>query len=127
MARSGTVAVLLPGAFYTLKEKQKPPVEDFRKLGVPIAIATDCNPGSSPMSSILTTMNMACTLFSMTPEETLRGVTSNAARALGLKSIGKISPGYKADLAIWNVKEPAELSYRIGFNPLYKRVIGGVL
>ena len=127
IARSGTVAVLLPGAFYTLKEKQKPPVEDFRKLGVPIAIATDCNPGSSPMSSILTTMNMACTLFSMTPEETLRGVTSNAARALGLKGIGKISPGYKADLAIWNVKEPAELSYRIGFNPLYKRVIGGVL
>lgn len=125
MASSGTVAVLLPGAFYTIRETKIPLIKTFREAGVLMAIATDCNPGSSPMSSILLAMNMSCTLFSMTPEETLRGVTINAAKALGVKGIGRISKGYMGDLAIWNVKHPAELSYRIGFNPLYKRIFKG--
>ena len=126
LAKAGTVAVLLPGAFYTLRETQAPPVSALRDAGVPIAIATDCNPGSSPLTSLLLAMNMACTLFRLTPEEALAGVTRNAAKALGLEAdIGTISPGKRAELAVWNVAEPAELSYRIGFNPLHQVIIGG--
>jgi imidazolonepropionase len=124
MAEAGTVAVLLPGAFYTLRETQKPPITALREAGVPIAIATDCNPGSSPLSSPLLAMNMACTLFRLTPEEALAGFTREAARALGLlDEIGTIEPGKRADLAIWNVGHPAELAYRIGFNPLHQRIV----
>ncbi len=126
MAAAGTVAVLLPGAFYTLRETQQPPIAAFRDHGVPMALATDCNPGSSPLASILLTMNMACTLFRMTPAEALAGVTSNAAKALGLDDTGSIEPGKRADLAVWNVEHPAELAYRIGFNPLHKRIFAGV-
>lgn len=125
MAAAGTCAVLLPGAFYTLRETQLPPVEALRKASVPIAIATDCNPGSSPLASVLLAMNMACTLFRMTPQEALAGVTCNAARALGQTDRGIIAPGLRADLAIWNVEHPAELAYRIGFNPLHQRIVGG--
>lgn len=125
MAESGTVAVLLPGAFYTLRETQLPPVQALRDAGVPIAIATDCNPGSSPLTSLLLTMNMACTLFRMTPEEALAGATRIAAQALGLADAGTIEAGKRADLAVWNVTEPAELAYRIGFNPLHKRIFAG--
>ena len=124
---AGTVAVLLPGAFYTLRETQLPPLLDLRNEKVPIAIATDCNPGSSPLTSILLTMNMACTLFQMTPQETLAGVTKNAAKALGKKDSGTIEIGNRADLCIWEVKHPAELSYRIGFNPLHRRIFGGAV
>lgn len=126
MATSGTVAVLLPGAFYTLHETQMPPISAFRQHNVPMALATDCNPGSSPMTSLLLTMNMGCTLFRLTPEEALAGVTAHAAKALGLDDCGAIAPGMRADLAIWDVTHPAELSYRIGFNPLYRRIFGGV-
>ncbi|WP_346913658.1 imidazolonepropionase [uncultured Roseibium sp.] len=125
MADSGSVAVILPGAFYTLRETQLPPVDLFRKHGVPMAVATDCNPGSSPMTSLLLTMNMACTLFRMTPEEALAGATRNAAQALGLDDCGTLSTGKRADLAVWDVEHPSELSYRIGFNPLYRRIFGG--
>lgn len=126
MARAGTVAVLLPGAFYTLRESRLPPVDLLRKAGVPIALATDCNPGSSPMTSILLVLNMAATLFRLTPEEALAGVTREAARALGLQGeIGTIEAGKRADLAVWDVGEPAELAYRIGFNPLRQRIFGG--
>lgn len=125
MAGADMAAVLLPGAFYTLRETKLPPIDLLREHDVPIAIATDCNPGSSPLTSLLLTMNMACTLFRMTPEEALRGVTVNAAKALGLNDCGAISIGKRADLAIWNVKHPSELSYRIGFNPLFERLIGG--
>ncbi len=124
MAKAGTVAVLLPGAFYTLRETQAPPVQALRDAGVPIAVASDGNPGSSPMFSILLAMNMACTLFRLTPEEALTGITRNAARALGLDDCGVIAPGMRADLAIWDVSHPAELAYRIGFNPLYRRIFG---
>ncbi len=124
LANAGTVAVLLPGAFYTLHETQHPPVDAFREAGVAMALATDCNPGSSPMTSLLLAMNMGCTLFRLTPEEALRGVTIHAARALGLKDCGMIKPGLRADLAIWDVRHPAELSYRIGYNPLHARMFG---
>jgi imidazolonepropionase len=124
MAKAGTVAVILPGAFYTLREKQIPPIDLLRKHQVPMALATDCNPGSSPMTSLLLAMNMGCTLFRMTPEEALRGATANAARALGLKDCGTIEVGKRADFAIWNVEQPAELAYRIGFNPLHQRIMG---
>jgi len=125
MAANGTVAVLLPGAFYTLGETTAPPVQTFRDRGVAIAVATDCNPGSSPLASPLLAMNMACTLFRLTPEEALAGVTRSAARALGLaEQIGTVEPGKAAELAVWNVAEPAELAYRIGFNPLHKRIMG---
>ncbi len=127
MAKAGTAAVILPGAYYTLRETQKPPIEAFRQHGVPMALATDCNPGSSPLTSLLLTMNMACTLFRMTPEEALAGVTRNAARALGLADRGVIASGLRADLAVWNANHPAELSYRIGFNPLHTRIFGGQL
>jgi imidazolonepropionase len=125
MAQSGTVAVMLPGAFYFLRQSQLPPIEALRAAGVPMAVATDCNPGSSPMTSLLLAMNMACTLFRMTPEEALAGATTNAAKALGLKDTGVIAAGNRADLAVWNAAHPAELSYRIGFNPIYKRMFKG--
>jgi len=125
MGESGTVAVLLPGAFYTLHETQLPPLDSLRKAEVPIAIATDCNPGSSPLTSILLCMNMSCTLFRMTPEEALCGVTVVAAQALGIgDEVGTIEVGKKAELAVWNVDQPAELAYRVGFNPLEEMVIG---
>jgi imidazolonepropionase len=124
LAKAGTVAVILPGAFYTLREKQVPPIAELRRHGVAMALATDCNPGSSPMTSLLLAMNMGCTLFRMTPLEALRGVTANAARALGLSDCGTIAAGQRADLAIWNIEHPAELAYRIGFNPLHTRIIG---
>ena len=127
MAQAGSVAVILPGAFYTIRETQQPPIEHLRSHKVPMALATDCNPGSSPLTSLLLTMNMACTLFRMTPEEALAGVTRNAARALGLDDCGTIEIGKRADLAIWDVEHPAELSYRIGFNPLHQRIFGGHL
>lgn len=127
LAKSGTTAVILPGAFYTLREKQVPPIEFLRKHNVPMAVSTDCNPGSSPMTSLLLAMNMACTLFRMTPEEALCGVTVNAARALGLKDCGSVAVGKHADLAIWNIEHPAELAYRIGFNPLHLRLFGSSL
>lgn len=125
MAASGTVAVLLPGAFYFLRETRLPPVAALREARVPLALATDCNPGSSPLTSLLLAMNMGCTLFRLTPEEALAGVTRNAARALGLADeIGTIAPGKRAEFAIWDVAHPAELAYRIGFNPLFRRVVG---
>ncbi|WP_170345304.1 imidazolonepropionase [Ruegeria atlantica] len=126
MARAGTVGVILPGAFYTLRETQAPPIDLLRQHGVPMALATDCNPGSAPMTSLLLAMNMGCTLFRMTPEEALKGVTTHAARALGLADCGQISAGRRADLAVWNVEHPAELAYRIGFNPLHTRIFGGI-
>ncbi|MXO90880.1 imidazolonepropionase [Pontixanthobacter aquaemixtae] len=126
MAEAGTVAVLLPGAFYMLKETRKPPVERLRAAGVPMALATDCNPGSSPMTSILLAMNMGATLFGLSPQECLEGVTSNAAKALGLPDAGQIKAGMRADLAIWDVDDPAELTYRIGDAPLHERIFGGV-
>ncbi len=126
LARAGTTAVILPGAFYTLREKQVPPIDLLRKHGVPMAVSTDCNPGSSPMTSLLLAMNMACTLFRMTPLEALQGATINAARALRLTDCGVIAHGMRADIAIWNVEHPAELAYRIGFNPLHQCIFGGV-
>ncbi|MGZ2257506.1 imidazolonepropionase [Roseobacter sp. A03A-229] len=125
LANAGTVAVLLPGAFYTLHETQAPPVGAFRNHGVPMAVGTDWNPGSSPLGSLLLAMNMACTLFRLTPAEALAGTTHHAARALGLTDCGVIAPGMRADLAIWNVGAPAELSYGIGLNPLHTRLYGG--
>jgi imidazolonepropionase len=118
IAASGTVAVLLPGAFYYLRETQRPPVDALRAANVPIAVATDLNPGSSPVHSILSTLNMACVLFALTPAEALAGVTRNAARALGLSDRGVVAPGMKADLAIWDIDSPGELAYPLGFNPL---------
>lgn len=126
MAKAGTVAVVLPGAFYTLREKQVPPIELFRKHGVPMAVSTDLNPGSSPLNSLLLAMNMACTLFRMTPEEALAGTTINAAKALRLADHGVISAGKVANFAVWNTTNPAELAYRIGFSPLHERLIGSL-
>ena len=127
LAHAGTVAVLLPGAFYFLRETQKPPIEALRKYGAPLAIATDSNPGTSPLTSLLLTMNMAATLFRLTVDECIAGVTREAARALGLQDrIGTLEAGKQCDLAIWNVNTPAELVYRIGFNPLHARVRMGV-
>jgi len=125
MAAAGTVAVLLPGAFYALRETQVPPVAAFRAHGVPMAVATDANPGTSPLTSLLLAMNMACTLFRLTPDEALRGTTENAARALGLADAGRLAAGLRADLAVWDVEDPAELAYRIGFNPLHQRYVAG--
>jgi imidazolonepropionase len=126
MARSGTVAVLLPGAFYMLRETQVPPVAAMRRHGVPIALATDCNPGTSPLTSLLLTMNMGATLFRLTVDEAIAGVTREAARALGrLDAVGTLAPGKWCDLAIWDVERAAELVCRIGFNPLAQRVWRG--
>lgn len=126
MAEAGTVAVLLPGAFYTLREIRLPPIEALREAGVPMAVATDCNPGSSPVVSPLAILNMACTLFRLTPEEALAGLTRNAARALGLDNeAGTLEVGKVADLAVWNVDHPCELAYYLGLNPLDRRVYRG--
>ena len=126
MARAGTVAVVLPGAFYTLRQDHPPPIDAFRRHGVPIAVATDCNPGSSPLNSLLLAMNMAATLFRLTVEECLAGVTRHAARALGrAHQVGTIETGKWCDLAIWDIETPAELVYRMGFNPLYQRIWRG--
>ena len=126
MGRAGTVAVLLPGAFYFLRERQLPPVSLLRQYHVPMAVATDSNPGSSPLTSLLLAMNMAATLFGLTVEECLAGVTREAAKALGrCTEIGTIEPGKSGDLAIWNVEQPAELVYRMGFNPLHARIWRG--
>ena len=126
MARAGAVAVLLPGPFYVLKEKQAPPVDAFRRQGVPMAIATDSNPGTAPITSLLLILNMAATLFQLTVEETIAGVTREAARALGRSNdIGTLELGKWCDLAIWDIERPAELVYRLGFNPLHARVWRG--
>jgi imidazolonepropionase len=126
MAKAGTVAVLLPIAFYFLREIRKPPVEALRRAGVPIAIATDCNPGTSPAASPLMALNMACTLFDMTPEEALAGMTRNAAKALGLAGeIGTLEAGKSADLAVWRISDPAELAYWIGADLLVERIFQG--
>jgi imidazolonepropionase len=126
MAKAGTVAVLLPGAFYTLRETKVPPVAAFRKHGTYMALATDCNPGTSPLTSLLLTMNMGATLFRLTVEECLAGVTREAARALGqLDDIGTLEIGKACDLAIWSIERPAELVYRLGFNPLHARIWRG--
>jgi imidazolonepropionase len=127
MAAAGTVATLLPGAFYFVRETKQPPIAGLRGRGIPIALATDCNPGTAPLTSILLVMNMAATLFRMTVAECLVGVTRNAAGALGLADrAGTLEAGKACDLAIWNVDRPAELVYRIGFNPLHRRVFNGV-
>ena len=126
MAAARTVAVLLPGAFYFLRETRLPPVQALRDAGVPIAISTDCNPGTSPVTSLLTTMNMACTLFRLTPQEAIRGVTINAARALGLDDeIGSLTVGKIADFALYDIARPADLAYAIGINPCAEVANGG--
>jgi imidazolonepropionase len=125
MAAAGTVAVLLPGAFYALRETKRPPIDLLRQHGVPMAIATDCNPGTSPLLSLRLAAGMACTLFRLTPEEALRGVTVNAARALGLHDRGTLAPGQRADLVIWNVKQPAALCYWIGGALVRTVLVGG--
>jgi imidazolonepropionase len=126
MAKAGTVAGILPGAFYFIRETRKPPIDLFRKHGVKMAVATDCNPGTSPLTSLLLAMNMAATLFGMSVEECIAGVTREAARALGLESAtGTLEAGKWADLAVWDIERPAELVYRMGFNPLHARVWRG--
>jgi imidazolonepropionase len=125
MARAGTVAVLLPGAFYALRETRLPPTDAMRAHGVPMAVATDCNPGTAPVSSLLLMLNMACTLFRLAPAEALAGATVHAARALGLADRGTIAVGQRADLAGWDIAEPAELAYRIGGNPCRGVIRGG--
>ena len=126
ISKTGTVAVLLPGAFYFLKETQLPPISKLREYNVPIALATDCNPGSSPITSPLLILNMACTLFGLTPEEALLGMTLNGAKALQMDDeVGSIEVGKRADLAIWNIKHPAELSYWLGSAPLASRIFNG--
>ena len=127
MAAAGTVAVLLPGAFYVLKETKLPPVAALHDHGVAIALATDCNPGSAPVTSLLLMLNMGCTLFGLTPEEALAGVTRYAAKALGMaETHGTLEVGKAADLCIWDIENPAELAYRIGFNPLHRAIKAGV-
>lgn len=127
MAAAGTVAGILPGAFYFIRETHRPPIELFRRHNVPMAVATDCNPGTSPLTSLLLAMNMAATLFRLTVDECLLGVTRNAARALGRSDrIGSLESGKRADLAVWNIENPAELVYRMGFNPLHSRIFGGL-
>jgi imidazolonepropionase len=126
MARAGTVAVLLPGAFYCLGETVKPPIAELRRLGVPMAVSTDANPGSSPCTSLLLMLNMACTLFGLTPEEALAGVTRNAAAALGMAADrGTLETGKRADLAIFDIEEPAELAYWMGGRPCTERAVAG--
>jgi len=118
MAASNTVAVILPGAFYTLRDTKLPPIEALRKHQVPMAISTDCNPGTSPLTSLLLAMNMGCTLFYLTPEEVLAGATVHAAKALGLNNKGRIAVGCDADLVLWDIARPADLAYQIGLNPI---------
>jgi imidazolonepropionase len=126
MAEAGMVAVLIPGAFYALQEKRKPPIDLFRSYGVPMAVATDCNPGTSPLLSPTLAINMACTLFNLTPEEALAGMTINAARALGLEAdIGTIAPRKAADLAVWRIDHPAEIGYWIGLPGPERRIFAG--
>jgi imidazolonepropionase len=126
MARAGSVAVLLPGAFYFLRESRLPPVDRLRAAGVPIAVATDHNPGSSPTLSPLLMLNMACTLFRLTPEEALRGMTVNGARALGLADRGRLAAGQRADFVAWDLEHPSELAYRFGGgNPCRRVVVAG--
>ncbi|MEP6773212.1 MAG: imidazolonepropionase, partial [Polaromonas sp.] len=125
MAAAGSVAVLLPGAFYFLRETKLPPVALLREHGVPMAISTDCNPGSSPCTSLLLMLNMACTLFRLTPEEALAGVTRHAAAALALRDRGVLAAGMRADFVLWGVEQPAELSYAIGANPRLQTVFKG--
>ena len=125
MAASNTVAVLLPGAFYTLRDTKLPPIEALRKHQVPIAVSTDCNPGTSPLTSLLLAMNMGCTLFYLTPEEVLAGTTVHAAQALGLANKGKIEVGYDADLALWDIARPADLAYQMGLNPIAGIMVQG--
>ena len=125
IAASGTVATVLPGAFYYLNESQKPPVQALRKAGVAIAVATDHNPGSSPLLSILATMNMSCVLFGLTPHEALAGVTVNAAKALRLSDRGVIAVGHKADLVIWQSKAVVDLVYSLGKNPCHTVIKDG--
>jgi imidazolonepropionase len=126
LAQAGTVAVLLPGAFYFLRETKMPPIDLLREHHIPIAIASDCNPGTSPVLSLLFVLNMACTLLRLTPEEALLGVTRHAAKALGMESThGTLAVGKAADLTIWNVTHPAELAYYVGNDPLYQRVKNG--
>ena len=125
MAASGTVATLLPGAYYFTRETVLPPIAALRAAGVPIALATDCNPGTSPLTSLLLTMNMGATLFRLTVEECLAGVTRNAARALGFTDRGTLQAGQRCDLAIWDVEHPSELVYRMGANPLHARIWSG--
>ncbi len=126
MAAMGTVAVLLPGAFYTLREERVPPVRTLHDAGVPLAVATDWNPGSSPLGSIRLAMHMACTLFGLTPAEALAGVTRNAARALGLGDRGTIASGQRADLVFWSVGSPAELAYQVGAPTPDRVLVAGV-
>lgn len=124
LARSGMTAVLLPGAFYTLKETKKPPVDALRRAGVPIAVATDCNPGTSPIASLRIVMNMACTLFGLTPEEAFAGATRNAARALGLADkIGTLEPGKRAEIAVWDAEHPSEIFLTLGASPLARMIV----
>ncbi len=126
MAKSNTVAVLLPGAYYTLGGGQRPPVAAFRQARVPMAVATDCNPGSSPLHSLLLAANMACTLFGLSAEEALAGITRHAAQALGMQAyIGTLEVGKRCDLAIWNIESPQSLFYHIGLNPLHERIYNG--
>lgn len=125
MAQAGSVAVLLPGAFYFLRETRVPPVALLRQHGVPMAVSTDCNPGTSPCTSLLLMLNMACTLFRLTPEEALAGATRNAARALGLADRGMLAPGLRADFVLWDVDSPAELSYAMGLNPCRATFVEG--
>ena len=127
MARAGTTAVLLPGAFYFLRETKLPPIAQLRSAGVPMAVSTDCNPGSSPCTSLLLMLNMACILFRLTPEEALAGVTRNAARALGLKDRGVLAAGMRADFVLWDVTSPAELSYAFGSCPRTQTVFNGIV
>jgi len=125
MAGAGSVAVLLPGAFYFLRETRLPPVDRLRRHRVPMAIATDCNPGTSPCSSLLLMLNMACTLFRLTPEEALAGVTRHAAQALGLSDRGMLAPGLRADFVLWDVQRPAQLCYALGARPCGKVIFNG--